>query len=98
VYPAALVYFTPLIYWRFWLRFDDCDYYKLVMHMFIAFMINNMVLWSYYCCYTSDPGLIHWHAFRDRLAREDVVSYKRWVTKEIDPETLPYEQVNPNEC
>lgn len=36
--------------------------------------------------------------FRDRLAREDVISYKRWVTKEIDPETLPLEQVNPNEC
>jgi hypothetical protein len=66
--------------------------------MFIAFMINNMVGWSWYTCYCADPGLIHWHAFRDKLAREDVVSYKRWVTKEYDPQTLPSEQVNPNEC
>ena len=98
VYPAALVYFTPLIYWRFWLRADDCDYYWLALNMFIAFMINNMVLWSYYTCFTSDPGRLPWSAFRDKFAREDVVSYKRWVTKEYDPETLPYEQVNPNEC
>ena len=26
VYPASLVYWTILIYWRYWLRFDDCDY------------------------------------------------------------------------
>lgn len=58
IYPSSLVYWTFLIYYRFWLKFEDCDYTRMFTNIFIAFMINNFIFWSYYCMMTSDPGLI----------------------------------------
>lgn len=101
-YYFGCIFYTFAIYWLFWLRYDDCNYYELAYHISIAGAINLMAFWSYYTAYSGDPGLIKWEHFRERKLLMDTKNKEKWRKVEVEKSKPPPlekgEERNKNEC
>lgn len=78
MYYCFCVFWTFAIYWRFWLKFDDCDINLMIYHICVAGFINILAFWAYYEARYRDPGKISWSHFREKRLLDDQKNYEKW--------------------